>query len=134
MGELEDFIVCMTKRELTKTNFNISQPDLINKTIQVFNKDVKSLMTFNNPATPHKDVVCNKYTDTIISYNLQKRYRSGVGLLLYLIKNSQLELYNSVREISKCMDESNMSNYNDLIYSIRYVIDTKTIDTRRIQT
>ena len=36
------------------------QTDLINKMTQIFNEDVKSLMTFNTPATPHKGIVHNK--------------------------------------------------------------------------
>ena len=64
MGELEDFIGCKIKRDLTRTTLNIYQPDLINNMNQGFNEDVKSLMTFNTPATPHKGIVCNKETDT----------------------------------------------------------------------
>ena len=54
---------------------------------QGFNEDMKSLMTFNTPATTHKGIVHNQETDTKILYNLQKRYRRGVGLLLYIVKN-----------------------------------------------
>ena len=59
MGELEDFIGCTIKRDLTKMTLNISQPDIINKTTQGFNEDMQSLMTFNTPATSHKGVVRN---------------------------------------------------------------------------
>ena len=38
----------------------IYQPDIITKMTQGFNKDVKSIMTFNTPATPHKGIVCNQ--------------------------------------------------------------------------
>ena len=37
MGELEEFIGCTIKRDLTKMNLKIYQPDLINKMTQVFN-------------------------------------------------------------------------------------------------
>ena len=60
MGELEDFIGCTIKRDLTKMTLNISQPDIINKTTQGFNEDMQSLMTFNTPATSHKGVVRNQ--------------------------------------------------------------------------
>ena len=45
MGELVDFIGCIIKIDLTKMTLKIYQPDLINKMTQVFNEDVKSLMT-----------------------------------------------------------------------------------------
>ena len=64
MGELEDFVGFTIKHDLTNTTLNISQPDTINKMTQVFNGDLKSLMTFNTPYTPHKGIVSNKKTDT----------------------------------------------------------------------
>ena len=55
---------------------------------QGFHEDVKSLMNFYTSATAPKEVVCNQETDTKVSYNLQKVYRSGVGLLIYVVKHS----------------------------------------------
>ena len=81
----------MIKCDLTKMTLIIYQPDIITKTTQIFNEDVKSIMNFSTPDTPHKGVVRNQEIDTKISYNLQKRYRSGIGLLLYLVKHSQSE-------------------------------------------
>ena len=72
MGELEDFIGCMIKRDLTKMTLNICQPDPINRMIRGFNGDMKSLMTFNTPATPYKGVLLNKKIDTKASDDLQK--------------------------------------------------------------
>ena len=40
MGELEDFVGCTIKRDLTNITLNISQPDIINKTTQGFNGDL----------------------------------------------------------------------------------------------
>ena len=60
-------------------------------------------MTFNTPATPHKGIVLKQEIDTNITYNIQKKYSSGIGLLLYLVKHSQSELSNVVRELSKRM-------------------------------
>ena len=100
MGELEDFVGCMIKRDLTKMTLKISQPRLINKTNQVFNKDMKSLLAFNTPYQRHKGIVHNQETDEKISCNIQKRYMSGVGSLLYLVKHPCPELSDVVRELS----------------------------------
>ena len=51
MGELEDFIGCTVNSNITKMTLKISQPHLITKMTQGFNEDMKSLMTFNTPAT-----------------------------------------------------------------------------------
>ena len=125
MGELDYFIGCTINRDLTKMILKIYQPDLINNMTQVFNEDVKSLMTFNTLATTHKGIVRNQETDTKVPYYLQKRYRIGVGSLLYLVKHSRPELSNAVRELYKCMDKASMSHYKSLICEIKYVIDTK---------
>ena len=53
-------------------NLNISQPDIIKKMTQGFNKDVKLIMTFNTPDTPHQGIVCNQEKYTNISDNLRK--------------------------------------------------------------
>ena len=97
MGELEYLVGYKIKYDLTKMILKIYQPDLINNTTQYFNKDVKSLISFNNPDTPHQGIVRNKETDKKISYDLQNRYSSGVVSLLYLFKHSQPELSNAVR-------------------------------------
>ena len=57
MGEIEYFIGCTIKHDLSKINLKISQPDLINKITQGFKEDMKSLMTFNTPSTPNKGIV-----------------------------------------------------------------------------
>ena len=57
----------MTKRDLTNMNLNIYQPDLITNMTQVYYEDLKSLMTFNTPATPHRGIFPNQETYTKIS-------------------------------------------------------------------
>ena len=41
-----------------------------------------------------------------IDQKKKKRYRSGVGMLLYLVKFSRPDISNSFRKISKVMDRS----------------------------
>ena len=67
MGELEDFVGCTIKRDLINMTLKISQPDIINKMTQGFARYLKSLMTFNTPAIPHKGIVGNQETDTKVS-------------------------------------------------------------------
>ena len=86
----------MIKRDLTKITLNIYQLNIITNMTQVFNEDVKSIVTFNTPATPNKGIVYNQETDMKISYDLQNIYRSSVVLLLYLVKYSQPKLSNAV--------------------------------------
>ena len=82
MDELEDFAGCAIKWDLSKMTLKIYQPHIITNMTKGLKKYMKLLMNFNNPDTPHKGIVRNQETDTTISYDLQKRYRSGVGSLL----------------------------------------------------
>ena len=54
---LEELVICTIKCDRTKMTLKISQPHLIAKMTQLFNNDVKSLMTFNTQGTPHKGIV-----------------------------------------------------------------------------
>ena len=60
MYELDDFVGCTIKRDLTKMTLNTSQPGLITNMTQGFNEDVNSLRNFNTPDTPHKGIVSNQ--------------------------------------------------------------------------
>ena len=125
MGEPENFAGCIIKRDLNKIAFNVYQPDLITKMTHEFNEDMKSLITFNTPDIAYKVIVHSQKTDTKISYNLHKRYRSGVRSLLYIVTHSRPVMSNAVRELAKCMYKANMRHYKDLLRAIKYVIDTK---------
>ena len=60
MGQLKEFLGFTIQRDLTKITLNISQPDIITNMTQEFNEDMKSLITFNTPDTPHKGVLSNQ--------------------------------------------------------------------------
>ena len=79
---------------------------------------MKSLLTFDNLSTPHKGVLRKQEIGTKLSKCIQKRYRSGVRTLLFIMNLSQLELSNSVCELSKCMYEANMAYYKSLLHEI----------------
>jgi len=55
----------------------------------------------------------------------QKLYRSGVGMLLYLLKHSRPDLLNPIRELSKEMDLAGLVHVKELMRVVKYVIETK---------
>jgi hypothetical protein len=55
----------------------------------------------------------------------QKKFRSGVGMLLYLVKYSRPDIANGVRELSKVMDGATLAHYKSLLRMIKFVVDTK---------
>ncbi len=52
--------------------------------------------------------------DKKLSTEKQKLYCSGVGMLLYLVKHSHLDITNVVRELSKVLDGDNLAAYKEL--------------------
>ena len=52
-------------------------------------------------------------------------YRSGVGTLLYLTKNSRPDIFNPVRELSKTMDAPAPVHLKEMHKVIRHVLSTK---------
>ena len=51
-------------------------------------------------------------------------YRSGTGILLYLIKHSRPDIGNPVRELTKVMDRASNAHVNELLRVITFVLDT----------
>jgi hypothetical protein len=63
--------------------------------------------------------------DPLISTMDQSRYRSGVGMLLYLVKHSRPDISNSVRELTKVLDGATQAHWKAMVRVIKYVLDTK---------
>ena len=78
------------------------------------------------PSTPGFHVVRNIPNAVYITDKEQKLYRSGVGMLLYLVKHSRPDLSNSTRELSKVMDKAMEGHIKELCRVIKYALDTRT--------
>jgi hypothetical protein len=64
-------------------------------------------------------------TSLKISENDQRDFRSGVGMLLYLVKHSRPDLSNAVRELTKVMDGATEEHVKLLHRVIKFVLDTR---------
>jgi hypothetical protein len=62
-----------------------------------------------------------------IKADMQSRYRSGAGILLYYINFSRPDIGNMVRELSKNMDVATLAAYKEMLRVIRFVLDTKLL-------
>jgi hypothetical protein len=87
-NNLTDYLSCQLIENSESKEIFILQPHLINDLEAKFGDEVKSKRVYKTPGTPRFKTVCPENDDGIIEPNLQSRYRSGVGILLYLIKYS----------------------------------------------
>ena len=72
------------------------------------------------PSTPGFHVVRNIPNGIYVTDEEQKLYRSGVGMLLYLVSNG-------TRELSKVIDKTTEGHMKELCRVIKYAIDTQNI-------
>ena len=69
---------------------------------------------YKTPGTAHKIQVREKDESKCISKGEQSLFRSGVGMLLYLVKHSRPDIANSVRELSKVLDGATKEAFKEL--------------------
>jgi hypothetical protein len=103
----------------------VIQPHLINNLKEKCEKEVSNLSDYGTLGTPRFKIVRPTDKTEKIDANLQSKYRSGVGMLIYLIKYSRPDLANVVRELSKCMDGANLATYKEMLRVVKFVLDTK---------
>jgi hypothetical protein len=90
-----------------------------------FDPEIMNLSNYGRPGAPRVKLVRpNEYVNKV-DPDLQARYISGVGMLLFLIKYSRPDLTNLLRDLSKCMDAANHAAYNQMLRVIQFVVDTK---------
>ena len=58
------------------------------------------------------------------------RYRTGVGMLLYLVKRSQQDIADCMRELSKVLDGPTELSYREMLRCVMYVLDSKDLGLR----
>jgi hypothetical protein len=56
---------------------------------------------------------------------IQTEFRLGVGILLYLIKDSRPEISNPVRELTNVVDRATPGHWKAIEHTIKYILDTE---------
>ena len=100
LGEMKTFIGCEILSNKAKDTMYIHQPKLIQHLKDEFGSLIESLKDFKTPATPRTRITRPEKDDILISPEMQTKFRSGVGMLLFLVKHSRFDIANSVRELS----------------------------------
>ena len=110
-----DYLGCEVKFNKDKTCAWLGQPHMMKKIEKAFGPKVKTLPKYKTPGTPGFSIVRPRPEEPKISDVQQSEYRSGVGMLLYLIKHSRPDLCNAIRELTKCLDGATPAAYKEML-------------------
>ena len=124
LGPLESFVGCVITVNEKKDTMWITQPKLIGHLKEKFNDQVPK-KTVAIPAGPGFTVIRPQEGDPLIESQKQSMYRTGVGMLLYLIKLSRPEISNSVRELTKVLDGATETHYKAMLRVIKFIFETE---------
>ena len=76
-------------------------------------------------ATPGQGTVRVDENDVCLTDREQFKYRSAVGMMLFLVKYPRPDISNSVRELLKANNKANYTHYKQMLRAVKYVINTK---------
>jgi len=116
---------CEIRFNKDRTKAWLGQPHLIKAMENKFKEEVEMLTVYKTPGTPGQGIVRPKSDKEKVGPELQSRYRTGTGMLLWLVKHSRPDIDNAVRELTKCNDGAHQAAYKELLRSIKFVLDTK---------
>jgi hypothetical protein len=125
LGPMKHFVGCHLLENKDRDTMWIHQPKLIKHLEESFKSLINSDRVYKTPAAPKTVIMRPQPGDVLISDKDQSLYRSGVGMLLYLIKHSRPDLSNSVRELTKVLDGATQAHWKAMIRVIKFVFDTK---------
>ena len=124
--ELTDYLSCEIRKNSRGDMAWLGQPHMIKKIENAFGEEVTRLPKYKTPGTPGYTIVKTENEDEMIEEEKQSRYRTGVGMLMYLIKHSRPDIANAVRELAKCLGKATKAAYREMTRCIKYVLDTKS--------
>jgi hypothetical protein len=130
LGKMETFVGCLIIENEQRDTIWLHQPKLIKHLNEKFGELVANHKPVTTPEAPRTHISRPKKGDTLISATDQSKFRSGVGMLLYLVKHSRLDIANAVRELSKVADGANHAHWKALLRKNKYVLCTEILALR----
>jgi hypothetical protein len=121
---LKNYVGCKLVENSKNREMWIVQPKLIDNMEENFKEQLAGREA-KVPAAPKFMVTRPKEDEEVIDPIKQSEYRSGVGMLLYLIKHSRPEIANAVRELTKVLDRATPEHYKAMLRAMKYVLETR---------
>ena len=124
VGPVEDYIGCKITIDHEERSVKFTQPVLV----QSLNDEFEDIPQGSNPLTPARpgNILTTCVESDKLSPEMHSRYRTGVGKLLYLAKNSRPDIANAVRELARHCHAPSKAHWDAMTLCIRYVRGTPT--------
>ena len=120
-----DYLGCEVMFSEDKKKAWLGQPHVIKNIKLKFEELVKDHQHYKTPGTPGIGLRKPMTNDPKVSDGEHKNYRSGVGMLLYLMKHSRPDIANAVRELTKVLDKPTPAALKELKRVMKFVMDTE---------
>jgi hypothetical protein len=131
LGPMKHFVGCRLHINRSRDTIWINQPKLIQNLELNFGKLIFTDRNFRTPAAPRSVVMRPvKDVDPTIHPDQPFKYRSGVGMLMYLVKHSRPDIANATRELTKVLDGATDAHWKAMMRIIKYVLDTRMYSLR----
>jgi hypothetical protein len=127
---VNEYLSCCIEESKDEAKLTMIQLHLLTRLIENFGEEIEGKRKFLTPGMPRFKIQRSTINMDVLDPQSQRKYRSGVGMLLYLTKYFQPDISNIFRELSKCMDSATLGAYNELLRVIKFVIDTKFFDLK----
>jgi len=98
---------------------------MVKKIEKAFGKEVANMQNYTSPGTPGFKLLKASEESEMIDDDLQSRFQTGVGQLMFLIKHSRPDLMSAIRELSKVLGKATEAAYKELLRCVKFVLVTK---------
>ena len=115
LGIMKHFVGCHIRQTQDKKTIYIHQPKLIKHLQQEFENEVHTTRILSTPEAARMVIMRPEPDDLVLTPAQQTKYRSGVGMLLYLVKHSRPDIANAVRELTKVLDKATPAHWKAMI-------------------
>ena len=117
-GDLKDYLSCEIWFSVDGKKAWIGQQHLIKKIESLFKEELIRKMDWQTPGTPGFTILQDENIERIDNKK-QLKYRTGVRMLLFLIKHSRPDIANCTQELLKVLDGVTLSSYKEMLWVIK---------------
>ena len=125
---LKDYLSC--EIEDATEGLWLGQPHMMKKIEDKFGDQVSKLPKCKTPGTPNMRLSKPTEEDQMVGPEEQSLCRTAVGMLMFCVKHSRLDIMNPTRELSKLLGKATPGAMKEMKRIVKHVIDAKGLGLR----